>query len=321
VNTSVLPLISVVIPCYNHAAFLEEAIRSVWEQLPDLNDRARLEIIVCDDASTDGSFELAQKLAETSPCPMRVFQHEENLGAPRTSRRAAQEAQGDFLVFHSSDDIMAPGRLAWQTRYLLEAPNCDLVYGSGYRFDSDAPETRLPLYLDTTIKLFNAPLSAVLTQLYTQSSPFFIQSAMLRMSAYRDAIQTFSDDILADDWVLTIRLFEALQRTGRDVGFCEEDSLYYRLHGQGQLQEGNLHQNLPKQTRAKQQVFEAFTPPEHRSHALATMYWTHYRRAVEMQQWRLAWAYLLKSLYYGFKPIKGPWHVLKLLLAMLKSRV
>jgi CDP-glycerol glycerophosphotransferase len=93
------PAASLLLFAYNHEAFIEEALRSALRQ--DLDD---YELIIVDDASTDGSYEFALRVAEQDP-RFRVFRMDRNSGgfaAPRN--RGLVEARGSWVLFCDSDD-------------------------------------------------------------------------------------------------------------------------------------------------------------------------------------------------------------------------
>jgi glycosyltransferase involved in cell wall biosynthesis len=106
--------ISVVIPSYNHARFVAEAIRSVGAQT-----YPNVELIVVDDGSDDESREVIRaSLAEISGQQTR-FLEQEHAGASRAIARGAAEASGDILAILNSDDRYATDRLA---RMMGEVP-------------------------------------------------------------------------------------------------------------------------------------------------------------------------------------------------------
>ncbi len=95
--------VSVVIPNYNYAQFLEDRISSVLKQtvLP-------AEIIFLDDNSNDDSVALARKLLENSGMPFRIFRNHENLGTYQQWIKGIQEARGDFIWIAEADDSSEP---------------------------------------------------------------------------------------------------------------------------------------------------------------------------------------------------------------------
>lgn len=106
--------VSVVIPSYNHARFIAQAIRSVLHQ-----DHAVDELIVIDDASTDGSAEVIRRTLEgyAGPVRIRCERLDRNGGAHAAIARGLSLADGDVLTILNSDDAYAPGRF----RAILEA--------------------------------------------------------------------------------------------------------------------------------------------------------------------------------------------------------
>jgi glycosyltransferase involved in cell wall biosynthesis len=99
------PLVSVVIPSYNHAGYIGRAMSSVFEQT-----YRNLELVVIDDGSADGSPEIIAKLLEQCPFPNR-FIARNNLGAEHTLNEGAGIARGSYLAFLNSDDYFSPDRM------------------------------------------------------------------------------------------------------------------------------------------------------------------------------------------------------------------
>jgi len=114
-----MPLVSVVIPSYNHEKFVSETIESVLGQ--DLDD---LELIIVDDASTDASRQIIQKYA-AEDARVHVILHETNCGISKTMNDGIAIAQGKFLASTASDDVWMKDKLSKQLA-VLES-NEDLV--------------------------------------------------------------------------------------------------------------------------------------------------------------------------------------------------
>jgi glycosyltransferase involved in cell wall biosynthesis len=114
-----MPLVSVVLPSYNHEKFVSEAIESVLGQ--DFED---LELIIVDDASTDTSRQIIQKYA-TEDARVRVILHETNCGIAKTMNDGIAAAKGKFLSDTASDDVWMKDKLSKQLA-VLES-NEDLV--------------------------------------------------------------------------------------------------------------------------------------------------------------------------------------------------
>jgi glycosyltransferase involved in cell wall biosynthesis len=133
-----IPLVSVIIPTYNRAAYIADAIRSVQAQT-----YAKVEIIIADDGSTDDTAEIvAQFGSAVTYLPLT------HRGQPAATRNAAlQTAKGEYVAFLDSDDLFLPGRLAKQVSALARHGDAGLAYSDGYFFRED-PETPTGHVLD-----------------------------------------------------------------------------------------------------------------------------------------------------------------------------
>jgi GT2 family glycosyltransferase len=122
------PLVSVIIPVYNGARFIAEAVQSVLAQ-----EYGSLEIIVVDDGSTDETAEIVARL-ETDV--RYIFQ--ENAGAAAARNRGVRDASGDLIAFLDADDLWAPGSLRFLLNRLLQDPELDVVHGYARLFKDGA---------------------------------------------------------------------------------------------------------------------------------------------------------------------------------------
>ncbi len=132
--------VSVVIPTYNGSRFIREALESVFAQtlLPD-------EIIVVDDASTDGTAELVEQMASESPVPLRVIRLKENSGGPAQPMNVGIECgKCDYVALLDQDDLMDAGKLEHLTGLLNEHPKAGMAFGQ-YRAFRDDGELLNPL--------------------------------------------------------------------------------------------------------------------------------------------------------------------------------
>jgi glycosyltransferase involved in cell wall biosynthesis len=108
------PLITIGITCFNAEDFIGQAIESAQNQT-----WPNIEIIVVDDASSDGSQERIRQLAETDQ-RIRLICHEVNKGYPSALNTIIQHSNGEFLAIFDDDDISSPDRLLQQWRRLTE---------------------------------------------------------------------------------------------------------------------------------------------------------------------------------------------------------
>ena len=186
------PLVSVVIPAYNAEAFLGDAIDSILAQT-----YPHFEIIVIDDASTDGTWAVAQRRADTDP-RIRVHRNADNLGIAGNRNRGVTLARGKYLAWQDADDISMPSRLEKQVRLLEAHPDVAIV--GGY----------IELFRGTTtlgVRKY-APDDASLRRCIFRYSPVAQPVAMLRLDALRSVGEYDLRYPPAEDLDMTFRLGE-----------------------------------------------------------------------------------------------------------------
>lgn len=118
------PLITIGITCYNAADTIARAVDSAFAQ-----DWRNKEVIVVDDASTDGSSEVLASLVRGHPS-LVVVRHGENRGYPGALNSILERAQGAFVAVFDDDDESDPRRLEAQYRRIVayeQVSSCDLV--------------------------------------------------------------------------------------------------------------------------------------------------------------------------------------------------
>lgn len=119
-------VVSVIIPCYNGAQFLAEAIESTLAQtcLP-------LEVIVVDDGSTDNTREVAARY------PNVRYLRQENQGASIARNAGLSKSQGDYLIFLDHDDRLLPKAIEVGVNNLKAHPDCGFVFGFSRSIQAD----------------------------------------------------------------------------------------------------------------------------------------------------------------------------------------
>jgi len=123
------PLVSVVIPTYNRAASVVEAIDSTLAQT-----YPAMEIIVVDDGSTDDTREVVPRRY-----PQVRYFHQENGGVATARNFGIREARGEFVAFLDSDDLWLPGKTEKQVACFKQYPDVGLVYTDADFFDDTGP--------------------------------------------------------------------------------------------------------------------------------------------------------------------------------------
>ncbi|MEU0574871.1 glycosyltransferase family 2 protein [Dermacoccus nishinomiyaensis] len=127
-DTFTTPLLSVVVPFYNVEAYIGDCLESIRTQLLD-----DIEVVMVDDGSKDGSIEVAQRYVDMDPRFRLVRQENQGLGPARNTGTA--HAQGKYLTFVDSDDLVAPRAYTLMVDS-LEETGSSFAAGNAYRFSS-----------------------------------------------------------------------------------------------------------------------------------------------------------------------------------------
>jgi hypothetical protein len=125
--------VRVIVPCYNYARYLPDAVESALAQ-PDVDIR----VLIIDDASTDDSATVAEQLAE-SDGRVEFIWHSSNRGHIATYNEGLESTQTDYVVLLSADDLLTPGALKRATDLMDAYPSVGLVYGHPLVFRDGEP--------------------------------------------------------------------------------------------------------------------------------------------------------------------------------------
>jgi glycosyltransferase involved in cell wall biosynthesis len=191
------PVISVLTTVFNAGRFFEPSIRSI------LNQTFRnFEFLIVDDASTDGSAEVAEEWARKDP-RVRVIRNAENKGQTACLNQGLQLARGRWIARQDADDLAHPLRLAEQHRFLTIQPGVVLLGTNGRIIDEQ----------DRLTGLLDAPLSQqAITWTSPFLNPFMHTSVMFRADVIRDQFGGYNEAYrIAQDYELWTRVIAAHQ--------------------------------------------------------------------------------------------------------------
>ena len=104
-------LVSIIMPSYNTAEFIEQTIKSVLAQT-----YKSWELIIVDDCSTDNTDEVVKQFLTDKR--IKYLKNEQNSGAAVSRNRALREAKGKWVAFLDSDDLWMPEKLMWQIKFM-----------------------------------------------------------------------------------------------------------------------------------------------------------------------------------------------------------
>jgi hypothetical protein len=127
------PRVTVVVPCYNYGHYLAGCVDSIVSQ-----PGVETQVLIVDDASPDGSGEVADALA-AEHANVRSVRHTTNRGHIATYNEGLATVDSDYVVLLSADDLLAPGALGRATALMEHNPSVGLVYGNPKTFADEAP--------------------------------------------------------------------------------------------------------------------------------------------------------------------------------------
>lgn len=205
--------VSVLVPAFNRADFIEETIESVLQQ-----DYPDLELIVVDDGSTDGTYEILCRYAEQHRVKLFTHKNRVNRGQSASLNLGLKRAEGNYIAVLDSDDKFLPGKVSSQVNFLKANSHIGLVYGMGEAID----ESGRWLYdiLSEGHVEPNDP-NAVLLDCY-----FLLpQNALVRREIYEE-VGGFNESFrAAQDHDMLIRMAEKTS-----FGFMPKKLFQYRRH-------------------------------------------------------------------------------------------
>lgn len=255
-NQSNQPLVSVVIPCYNHERFVQDSIQSVIDQTYQ-----NIELIIIDDGSKDGSVE---KIKEMIPaCQERFirfeFRHRPNKGLSATLNEALEWCEGIYFSALASDDMIKPHKISYQTKILNCKPHVSGVFGG--------TEVILKNGQILKSKLKQREYGFVDIFLHEHNLPALTQ--LIRLEDLRN-VNGFREKFIIEDWVMWLDLTQS----GKSLYLDDEVVGSYRRH------EGNLSGQLNKMLKGRLQIIESFQEHSLYKKAKAKVYFI---QAIEQQ--------------------------------------
>jgi len=208
-----VPKVSVIIPTYNRARLLVEAVGSVVEQT--FTD---WEIVIIDDGSTDHTPVAIHDLASREPRLRYVRQA--NAGRSVARNAGISLARGEYLVFLDSDDCFLPNKLERQVEYLDRYPHIGVVYADAYMCD----EHGRVIQLYSLNEGRRHPSGWVLDHM-VQANLVQLSTATARRYCV-EQVRGFDEELpTGEDWDLWIRIAASYQ-----FNYMDEPVSKYRIH-------------------------------------------------------------------------------------------
>ncbi|NWG13819.1 MAG: glycosyltransferase [Acidobacteria bacterium] len=203
-----MTLVSVVIPAYNQARYLTEALQSVMIQT--LGD---LEIILVDDGSTDQTAQIVKGISD----PRLRYIYQDNRGLSAARNTGMRSSSGEYLTFLDSDDLFLPSKLELLVRAMESHPEAGIAAGQAIPIDDQGNRIG---------KVFTKRLPDYPAELLL-GNPLHVGSVLLRRS-WQQKVGYFDENLRSyEDWDMWLRLALA----GCRAVWVPEPVSLYRFHG------------------------------------------------------------------------------------------
>lgn len=213
------PTLSVCISTYNGQRYLQEQLDSISQQLV-----AGDEIVVVDDGSTDGTWDLLNRFRSKNSVGYWCLKNEKNLGPAGSFAKAASLAQGTVVVFSDQDDIWLPGRVE-RVRAAFSDQRVFLYHGNAQLVDQD-------------LKPQKGRWSDLEPELYVPRSLFSLLDCFIKRAKFVGCMMAFRRE------GLSLAFYEAMARapmhdlyltvyaalSGKEVVVDQKVSMLYRRH-------------------------------------------------------------------------------------------
>lgn len=210
-----VPLVSIVIPCYNHDKFVQQCIQSIIDQTYQ-----NIELIIIDDGSKDNSVGKIQELVPL--CEKRFirfeFRYRPNKGLSATLNEALDWCQGEFYCAIASDDMMLSHKISKQLDLMQTDKDYVASFGSYQIVDGYGKKGHIFEQKDME---FNFDL-LMYTDLYLPAPTQMIRTEALKQ------VGGYKDGIVIEDWYMWLKLLEL---PNSKIVYRNDLYAYYRVHG------------------------------------------------------------------------------------------
>lgn len=240
-SPSQLPLVTVILPSYNHGSFISECLAGILTQT-----YSRIELIVIDDGSSDDSVSRIEAIAAS--CRERferfTFVARENRGLCSTLNEALAWAQGEYVATSDSDDILMPNHIQTLIGEIENEPQVNGVYGGAVLIGEDGS----PIGMSMPKARYYSFI-----EILSRDKAMTSSGGLLRTSALR-AVGGYRDGLYIEDWYIMLRLTQS----GSRLKTVPKPVVRYRIHNT------NISKNFDKMFQARIIILNMFaTYPGH----------------------------------------------------------
>lgn len=217
--------ISVAICTYNGEKYINQQIDSILNQSLAVN-----EIIICDDCSTDQTFNILEKYSSLNPGLFKIIKNDTNLKTVKNFEKAISLCSGEIIFLSDQDDIWAENKVAVFVNYFKNNPNLNVLASNGYCIDEDSlihekySVWDAPKFLQDKNYNVNYNLIIQISNIATGASMAFRKSILKEILPIPQI-----DDLYHDEWIALLSIKE------NNFKLIDEKLFSYRIHNNQQL--------------------------------------------------------------------------------------
>ena len=213
-----LPLVSVIVPCYNHEKYVKETIESIVNQT-----YKNIELIVIDDGSKDNSVKIIQELADKYNF---TFIHRHNKGLSNTLNEGISLSIGEYICFCASDDFYTIDKIEKQVNFMEINKNDMICYTNMIKFYKNGFKRNIQNQKKISGFIFE--------KLFLQDFWIPAGTVMYKKVVFQK-IGLFDNSLDTEDFDMFLRIAKRFE-----IGFIDEFLFFYRAH------ENNSSSNIRK---------------------------------------------------------------------------
>ena len=213
--------VSIIIPIYNVASYIENCIKSVMAQ----SYAARMECILIDDCGTDDSIFIVKRLIADydGSISFKIIHHERNRGLSAARNTGIDNAIGEYLYFLDGDDEISNDCIELLMRKVEEDDTVELVQGNTKTVPVNNVEN-----MTVKIKTLNANTNDAIRESYYKSGQFIVNAwnKLIKCSFVQNHHLRFIEGMLFEDYIWTFQLMKHL----KNVSFVPKQTYVYKRH-------------------------------------------------------------------------------------------
>jgi alpha-1,3-rhamnosyltransferase len=265
-----MPLVSVIMPSYNHEKYIRQSIEGIAAQT-----YTNFEFIVVDDGSKDNSVQILQELKGKYNFQL-ILQQNKGL-CPTLNNITKEKAKGKYISVCASDDIWTPEKLELQVNFMEQNPQYGICFGKAYTIDENSqPVTSYVnrnlkggyIFDDLLVRSFHPPVN------------YLYRADVLKDVGY------WREDVILDDFYMNLKIAEKYP-----FGFLDEFLFSYRVHS-----ENTAKRNPLRIYNSQRSIIDQYKSSAVYNKAIAE--W-HFRRFYECSAYKKTKLNAIRSMFYS----------------------